>query len=129
MWRSCRQCPHGTRRHVRQQNGNPTLGISRCDHVNTQRHIGSTFVSTPPFLRRRLGRRLKALRESAGLNLDEAANRLDKARSSLHRIETGETRADVHLIRSMMDLYDRYEEDLLEQAREALKPLWFRAYD
>lgn len=83
---------------------------------------------TPPFLRRRLGRRLKALRESAGLNLEDAARRLDKARSSLHRIETGETRADVHLIRSMMDLYDRYEEDLLDQAREALKPQWFRAF-
>src|SRR2546423_1541225 len=70
----------------------------------------------PPLLRRRLGRRLRALRAAAGINLDEAAARLDKTRSSLHRIEAGETRADVHLIRSMMDLYDRYEEDLLEQA-------------
>jgi transcriptional regulator with XRE-family HTH domain len=44
-----------------------------------------------PFLRRRLGRRLRALRERAGMNLDEASRRLDKKRSSLHRVEMGET--------------------------------------
>jgi transcriptional regulator with XRE-family HTH domain len=84
--------------------------------------------TNPPFLRRRLGRRLKAMREAAGFTLEEAAARLDKTRSSLHRIEAGETRADVHLIRSMMDLYDRFEEGLLDQVREANKPQWFRAY-
>jgi transcriptional regulator with XRE-family HTH domain len=83
---------------------------------------------TPPFLRRRLGRRLRAMREAAGLSMDEAAARLDKSRTSLHRIESGEYRADVHLIRSMMDVYDQWEEGLLEQTREANKPPWFRAY-
>jgi transcriptional regulator with XRE-family HTH domain len=82
----------------------------------------------PPFRRRRLGKRLRALREAAGQSLDEAAARLDKSRSALHRIETGQTRADVHLIRSMMDLYDIYEEDLLDQAREVLKPRRFPWY-
>jgi hypothetical protein len=61
----------------------------------------------PSLRRRRLGRRLRAVREAAHLTLDEASIRLDKKRSSLHRIEVGETRADVHLVRSMMDLYDR----------------------
>jgi transcriptional regulator with XRE-family HTH domain len=82
----------------------------------------------PPFLSRRLGRRLKALREKAGLGLDEAALKLEKARSSLHRIETGQTRADIHIVRSMMDTYDCYEDDLLDKVREAAKPKWFRAY-
>ena len=82
----------------------------------------------PPLRRRRLGRRLRALRESAGLTLEEASKRLDKGRSSLHRIELGETRADVHLVRSMMDLYDRYEEGLLDEVRAALKPSWVTAY-
>ncbi|HEV2780091.1 MAG TPA: helix-turn-helix transcriptional regulator [Actinophytocola sp.] len=81
-----------------------------------------------PFLRRRLGRRLKAMRDAAGLTLEEASARLDKTRSSLHRIETGATRADVHLIRSMMDLYDQWEEGLIDQVREANKPQWFRNY-
>jgi transcriptional regulator with XRE-family HTH domain len=79
----------------------------------------------PLFLRRRLGRRLRALRESAGLSMDEAAARLEMSRTSLFRVESGEYKANVHLIRSMMDLYDSYVEDLLDQAREALKPRWY----
>lgn len=46
----------------------------------------------------------------------------------MHRIESGETKADVHLIRSIMDVYDQYDPGLLDEAREALKPGWFRAY-
>lgn len=82
----------------------------------------------PPFRRRRLGKRLRALRESAGMTLEVAAARLDKNRSSLTRIESGEYKADVHLIRSMMDLYDRRDDGLLEAARDALKPSWFATY-
>ena len=81
-----------------------------------------------PFLRRRLGRRLKALREEAGLTIEQAAPLLDKTRSALGRIERGETRADVHFVRSCMDLYDQYVDDLLAETREALKPQWFRSY-
>ena len=84
--------------------------------------------SSPSFRKRRLGRRLRQLRESAGLTLEEAAPRLDKARSSLHRIENGETRADVHLVRSMMDLYDQYDPGLLDLARDAAKKGWWRQY-
>ena len=58
----------------------------------------------------------------------EASARLDKTRSALQRIETGFTKADVHFIRSAMDIYDHYDETLVEQAREAAKPPWFRAY-
>jgi transcriptional regulator with XRE-family HTH domain len=83
---------------------------------------------TAPFLRRRLGRRLKAMREAAGLNLDLAAVKLDKTRSSLHRLETGVTRPDVHVVRTMMDVYDQYQDDLVDEVREALKPPWFRTY-
>jgi transcriptional regulator with XRE-family HTH domain len=81
-----------------------------------------------PFLRRRLGRRLREIREGANLTLNEAAKRLDKTRSALQRIETGATRADVHFIRSAMDIYDHYDETLVAEAREAMKPPWFRAY-
>ncbi|TDQ01320.1 helix-turn-helix domain-containing protein [Labedaea rhizosphaerae] len=82
----------------------------------------------PPFRRRRLGRRLRDLRESAGMTLDKAAPMLDLSRSVLHRLEAGETRADVHVVRSMMDLYDHYEPDLLDAVREAAKPSWFTSY-
>jgi transcriptional regulator with XRE-family HTH domain len=81
-----------------------------------------------PFLRRRLGRRLREIREAANLTLTEASKRLDKTRSALQRIETGVTKADVHFCRSAMDVYDCYDETLIEQAREAGKPPWFRQY-
>jgi transcriptional regulator with XRE-family HTH domain len=81
-----------------------------------------------PFLRRRLGRRLRALREEAGLTIEQAAPLLDKTRSALGRIEKGVTRADVHFVRSCMDLYDQYVEDLIAETREALKPQWFRSF-
>ena len=84
--------------------------------------------SRPTFLRRKLGARLRRLRERAGLTLEEAAPLLDKKRSALNRVETGQTQANVHLVRSMMDLYDRYEPGLLDDVREAAKPPWYRAY-
>ena len=40
----------------------------------------------------------------------------------------GETRADVHLVRSMMDLYDHFEDGLLDEVRAALKPSWVTKY-
>jgi transcriptional regulator with XRE-family HTH domain len=82
----------------------------------------------PPFLRRRVGRRLRTLREQAGLTLDEAAPKLDKTRTALHRVETGETRADVHLVRSMMDVYDQYDPDLIDLTRKALKAGWWVSF-
>ncbi len=83
---------------------------------------------TPTFRRRRLARRLRQMREQAGLTLEEAAQRLDKKRSSLGRIETGQSRADVHLARSMMDLYDIYDPELLDLVREANRPGWWTKY-
>jgi hypothetical protein len=68
------------------------------------------------------------MREHANLTLEAAAPRLDKTRSSLARVETGKSRADVHLIRSMMDLYDHYDPDLLDLAREAMKPTWWTPF-
>ena len=77
-----------------------------------------TMERRPMILRRRLGRRIKRLRESAGLSLDEAALRLEKTHRSLNRYETGESAIDMHLARSMMDLYDVYDGDLLDYVRE-----------
>lgn len=84
--------------------------------------------TSPTFRRRRLARRLREMRERAGLTLEEAASRLDKTRSSLHRIETGATKADVHLVRSMMDTYDHYDPDLVDLVREANRPGWWTKY-
>jgi transcriptional regulator with XRE-family HTH domain len=80
--------------------------------------------------RRILARRLRKLRERARLTLDEAAPALDSSASKLSRIENGQQGADVHLVKSMLDLYDAGDQwtELLEMAREAAQPGWYRAY-
>jgi transcriptional regulator with XRE-family HTH domain len=84
---------------------------------------------SPTFRRRRLARRLRQMREHAGLTLEEAGAKLDKTKSALGRIETGATKADVHLIRSMMDIYDHYDPDLVDLVREANRPGWWTKYN
>jgi hypothetical protein len=68
------------------------------------------------------------MREQARLTLDDAAPRLDLTRSALHRVEVGVTRASVHLVRSMMDLYDHYSPDLLDTVRAARKRGWWQDF-
>nr|CEL14528.1 Putative DNA-binding protein [Kibdelosporangium sp. MJ126-NF4]CTQ88893.1 Putative DNA-binding protein [Kibdelosporangium sp. MJ126-NF4] len=64
------------------------------------------------------------MREQAGMTLEEAAVLLDKTKSALQRVEKGETRLDVHLARSMMDKYDFYDPNLLDEARKAYQKPW-----
>ncbi len=68
------------------------------------------------------------MRERAGLTMEDAAIHLEKTRTAVSRIESGDSRVDVHLAKSIMDIYDTYDSDLLDQVREAMKPRWFRAY-
>jgi len=82
-------------------------------------------MTRPPFRRRKLGRRLRQMREQSGMTVDEAALALDKKRNTLYRIEAGESLADVHLARSMMDIYDVYLPNLLDDVRDAQKPGWW----
>jgi transcriptional regulator with XRE-family HTH domain len=81
--------------------------------------------------RRVLARQLKQLREEAGLTLEQAAPKLDFSVSKLSRIENAKVVIDVHWVRGMLDLYDvggsRWTE-LVDLAREANQPGWWRAY-
>ena len=81
--------------------------------------------------RRVLARQLRLLREEAGLTLEQAAPKLDFSVSKLSRIENAQVLIDVHWVRGMLDLYDvggdRWTE-LVELAREANQPGWWRAY-
>ncbi|CAM00868.1 helix-turn-helix protein [Saccharopolyspora erythraea NRRL 2338] len=85
-------------------------------------------TTTIPFRRRRLARRIRRLREAAGMTQEQAAAGLDMSTSALSRKETGEVATSVHEVRSMMDLYDTYDEDLLELARAAKEKPWWHAY-
>lgn len=59
---------------------------------------------------------------------EKAAAGLDMSTSALSRKETGEVATSVHEVRSMMDLYDRYDPDLLDLARAARETPWWHAY-
>jgi hypothetical protein len=71
---------------------------------------------------------LRTMRQDVGLTLEEAAPLLDKTRSALGRIEKAETMADVHLVRSAMDVYQVYDPDAVALARDAMRPGWWQAY-
>jgi transcriptional regulator with XRE-family HTH domain len=81
--------------------------------------------------RRVLARQLRLLREEAGLTLEQAAPKLDFSVSKLSRIENAQVVIDVHWVKSMLDVYDvggaRWTE-LLDLAREAMRPGWWKAY-
>jgi transcriptional regulator with XRE-family HTH domain len=68
------------------------------------------------------------MREAAKMSLEVACVQLDKTPSALSRIEQGKTRADVHLVRTMMDVYDQNVPGLLERTRQAMKPGWWVTY-
>ncbi|WFE67683.1 helix-turn-helix transcriptional regulator [Micromonospora sp. WMMD714] len=64
-------------------------------------------------LRRQIGRKFESLRRAAGLTMEQAAEQLDRARATLHRIENGAEhvryrQADVQ---QMLDLYGASVED------------------
>lgn len=86
---------------------------------------------SPPFRRRRLGKVLRRLRESAGLSLDETSERLEISRSRLWRFEVGEAAPEVVLVKALLDVYgvpvDAWE-PYLQVAREARLKGWWQAY-
>jgi hypothetical protein len=71
------------------------------------------------------------MREDAGLTLDTAAARLEFSTSKLGRIENAEQGVDVHIVKSMLDLYDvggdRWTETL-QLVRDAREKPWYAGY-
>lgn len=87
----------------------------------------ATHIS-PVVLRQEVGRRIRLARHEAGLTIVEAAERLELTRSALSRLENGISSVTVHLLRSMMDVYDVRLDDVLDLIRQARKPGWWRRY-
>lgn len=87
----------------------------------------ATHIS-PVVLRQEVGRRIRLARQDAELTIVEAAERLEITRSALSRLEHGIGRVTVHLLRSMMDVYDQRMDDVLELIRQARKTGWWKQY-
>ncbi|MGH3761812.1 helix-turn-helix domain-containing protein [Actinophytocola sp.] len=90
--------------------------------METTRHI------SPVVLRREIGRRIRVARNEARLSILEAAKRLEISLGSLSRFENGDGPVTVHLVRSMMDVYDTRLDDVLDLVRQARVKGWWKQY-
>ncbi len=81
--------------------------------------------------RRRLGSALRQVRESAGLNLDQVADRLECSTSKISRVETGQIGVISRDVRDMLALYEVSPSDrdtimaIMESSRTEV---WWQPY-
>ncbi|WP_326552425.1 helix-turn-helix domain-containing protein [Micromonospora sp. NBC_01813] len=81
--------------------------------------------------RRRLAATLRKLREQADLTLDEVAERMGLAQSTMSRIETARAAARPAIVRGLLTVYDvrgDEAEAIVQIAKEATKRGWWYSY-
>jgi len=87
----------------------------------------------PTVRRRRLGAELRRLREGKSLKLEEVAESLGLAPSTLSRIETGKAPARTSYVTSLLNMYDVTDPGarkvLVDMAREGHRKGWWSVYD
>ena len=90
-------------------------------------------MAGPTIRRRRLGTDLRRLREARSLKLDEVAEHLGVAPSTLSRIETGKAPTRTSYLSVMLELYGVQDADqrrmLLDLAREGQRKGWWSSAD
>jgi transcriptional regulator with XRE-family HTH domain len=88
--------------------------------------------SSPTLRRWELASRLRRLRETRGLSLEDVAGDLECSTSKVSRIETAARGASLRDVRDLCRLYDVDEgerESLLELVRQAKQAGWWQRYD
>jgi transcriptional regulator with XRE-family HTH domain len=87
----------------------------------------------PTVRRRRLGAELRRLREASSLKLEEVADQLGLAASTLSRIETGKAPTKTTYLTSMLGMYGvddpASRQVLIDMAREGHRKGWWSSYD
>ena len=87
----------------------------------------------PTVRRRRLGAELRRLREASSLKLEEAADQLGLAPSTLSRIETGKAPTKTAYLTSMLAMYGvddpAARQVLVDMARDGHRKGWWSVYD
>jgi transcriptional regulator with XRE-family HTH domain len=87
---------------------------------------------SPTVRQRELGMRLRDLRSSQGLTVEDVAEKLLCSSSKISRAETGARRATLRDVRDLCALYNVSSEEtaqLMELAREARQQGWWTQYD
>jgi transcriptional regulator with XRE-family HTH domain len=87
----------------------------------------------PTVRRRRLGSELRRLREDHSIKLEEVAERLGVAASTLSRIETGKAPTKSVYLTAMLEMYGvtdpAQRQVLVDMAREGHRKGWWSVYD
>jgi transcriptional regulator with XRE-family HTH domain len=87
----------------------------------------------PTVRRRRLGSELRRLREDHSIKLEEVAERLGVAASTLSRIETGKAPTKSVYLTAMLEMYGvtdpSQRQVLVDMAREGHRKGWWSVYD
>ena len=92
---------------------------------------GSSGASAPTVLRMILSKRLKELRQSAGVSLDEAAESLGVTPLTIRRIEKAEVGLRPLYVRTLLGLYQvdpKEIDEFVTMAQQANKPGWWYNY-
>jgi transcriptional regulator with XRE-family HTH domain len=87
--------------------------------------------SAPTVLRIVLGKRLKELRESRGISLEEAAKALSVSHLTIRRIENAQVSLKIPYVRELLRLYavsDEEARDFTDMAERANEPGWWHNY-
>lgn len=86
---------------------------------------------SPLLRRRRIGNRLRTLREARGRTLEDVAAYLECSVAKVSRIETGRLPARIPDVRNMLDLYEitgPQRDELLAEVRQSRERGWWHAY-
>src|SRR3984957_19283055 len=107
---------------------------NREDPVGPALAEGGGGVSIGPTVRRRrLGSELRRLREAHSFKLEDAADRLGLAPSTLSRVETGKAPTRTAYLMTMFEMYGVEDpgqrQVLIEMAREGHRKGWWAVYD
>ncbi|MFD4611066.1 Scr1 family TA system antitoxin-like transcriptional regulator [Streptomyces sp. NPDC058440] len=87
--------------------------------------------SAPTVLRMVLGKRLRHLRERAGISFEDAARAIEVTPLTVRRIEKAEVGLRIPYVRELLRTYDvpvREIDDFVTLAREANRPGWWYKY-
>ncbi len=97
----------------------------------SETRVGGSAPAAPTVLRMVLGKRLRQLREQAGVSFDEAARAIEVTALTVRRMEKAEVGLRIPYVKELLRTYGvsgAEIEDFLSLAREANQPGWWHKF-
>jgi transcriptional regulator with XRE-family HTH domain len=97
----------------------------------SETRVAGSAPAAPTVLRMVLGKRLRQLREQAGVSFDEAARAIEVTALTVRRMEKAEVGLRIPYVKELLRTYgvsDTEIEDFLSLAREANQPGWWHKF-